>query len=253
MSRFLEGFLKRINYKGKETITFADLPKLMAQFAYHIPFENTDIMNELDHDIDKAFLFHKMIEHHRGGLCYELNPLLYYVLEELGFNVQMIQATINKKKTLQHTHISTVLFYEGNRYLVDVGFGANQALQPVPFTGEFVSAVGGTYRVRELPEEGQYVYERFNNHALEISYLFTMKEISETEVNRAKNLVTIHTESPFNKGLLLTITTPKGHQTLTDTSLTVVENGQKQKENVNETKKQQITQQLFGINLLEIE
>src|SRR5699024_8365038 len=146
-------------------------------------------------------------------------------LEDLGFCVHMVQATINSSKnTLQHTHIATVLEHQGNRYLVDVGFGANQALQPVPFTGEIISTVSGDYRVRQLSDKNNFVYEKFYGDLLGISYTFRLMPVHEREVNRAKELLTTRPESPFNKGLLMTKTTENGHKTLTDSTFTVIYN-----------------------------
>ena len=119
MNQFCTGIFKRIKYNKPLPVTFYDIPNLMEQFAYHIPFENIDVMKEKNSQIDKQFLYTKIVGQERGGLCYELNPLFFYLLEELGFHVQMVQATIDSpKKTLMNTHIATVLTHQSNLYLI---------------------------------------------------------------------------------------------------------------------------------------
>src|SRR5699024_11851152 len=108
MNENLEDLFRRIEYP-KKTVQFSDLSLLMKQFAYHLPFENVDIMMNRKTLLEYDALYHKMIHNKRGGLCYELNPLLFYTLQELGFDVQMIHATIIDRKStrLNSSHVST--------------------------------------------------------------------------------------------------------------------------------------------------
>jgi len=47
--------------------------------------------------------------------------------------------------------------------LVDVGFGSHLALQPIPFTGEFVTSITGDYRIEtENTELGEFIFEIIN-------------------------------------------------------------------------------------------
>ena len=67
--------LERITYHGScEPI----LPTLQALHEAHqlaVPFENLDISLGRAIVLDKASLWTKIVEHHRGGFCYELNGL----------------------------------------------------------------------------------------------------------------------------------------------------------------------------------
>lgn len=248
MSAWVNALLARINYSEKGPVSFSELPGLMQQFARHIPFENIDVIEQKDIPINLSYLKHKVTQQGRGGLCYELNPLFYQLLREVGFDVQMIRATINSsKKTLLHTHISTVLFYEGRSYLVEVGFGANQPLQPVPFTGEVVQATSGEYCIRREEAMDMYTLEKYNNGVLEISYSFDLKLIGDKEINEAKYKVTTDPDSPFNQSLLLTLTTPDGHRTLTESTFTVVSRGRKRKETIDAKRGSELMKTVFGV------
>lgn len=41
-----------------------------------VPFENLDIMNKIEIQLDKDYLWEKVVCRRRGGICYELNGLL---------------------------------------------------------------------------------------------------------------------------------------------------------------------------------
>lgn len=249
MQERLKALFQRIEYP-KQTVHFADLPLLMKQFAYHLPFENLDIMTNRTTSLEYAALYEKLVENNRGGLCYELNPLFYYTLKELGFDVQMIHATIMvANNPLEHTHISTVLKYEGHRYLMEVGFGANQPLRPVPFTGEFMEAPSGTYRIVSETDTDKFLFEKHVAGELAISYNFSLEETEDRLLYQAKELTENHAASKFNKGVLLTLTTPEGHLTATDTTFTKVVNGEKEKEDIKANQLFSISRMFFGIDL----
>jgi len=80
MNENLEKLFRRIKYP-KQTVQFSDLPLLMKQFAYHLPFENVDIMINRTTSLEYDALCNKMIHNKRGGLCYELNPLFFNTLQ----------------------------------------------------------------------------------------------------------------------------------------------------------------------------
>ena len=252
MNENLEKLFRRIKYP-KQTVQFSDLPLLMKQFAYHLPFENVDIMINRTTSLEYDALCNKMIHNKRGGLCYELNPLFFNTLQELGFDVQMIHATIMvAHNPLEHTHISTILKHEDQHYLVEVGFGANQPLQPVPFTGEFVSAPSGSYRVIQDTDTDYFLFEKHTAGELAISYKFSLAETDNSTLYRAKELTETHEASKFNKGLLLTLTTPEGHLTATDTTFTQVVNEEKEKESIDKHQLFSISRTFFDINLVEL-
>ncbi|HLR53509.1 MAG TPA: arylamine N-acetyltransferase [Pseudogracilibacillus sp.] len=252
MNENLDKLFQRIEYP-KQIVQFSDLPLLMKQFAYHLPFENVDIMINGKTLLEYDALYHKMIHNKRGGLCYELNPLLFYTLQELGFDVQMIHATIMvAHNPLEDTHISTILKHENQLYLVEVGFGANQPLQPVPFTGEFVYAPSGSYRIIRDADPNYFLFEKYIAGELAISYKFSLAETDDSILYRAKELTETHESSKFNKGLLLTLTTPEGHLTATDTTFTRVVNEEKEKESIDQHQLFSISRTFFDINLVEL-
>jgi N-hydroxyarylamine O-acetyltransferase len=90
-------YLERITYHGsREPI----LPTLQALHQVHllaVPFENLDISLGRAIVLDEASLWTKIVEHHRGGFCYELNGLFAQLLRALGFQVDLLSAAVARE------------------------------------------------------------------------------------------------------------------------------------------------------------
>ncbi|PGS57871.1 arylamine N-acetyltransferase, partial [Bacillus cereus] len=79
----------------------------------------------------------KLLLNKRGGLCYELNSLLYYFLSDCGFDVYRVAGTVydlsgNKWKP-DDGHVIIILKHENQKYIIDGGFASHLPLHPVPF------------------------------------------------------------------------------------------------------------------------
>ncbi|MGY4691621.1 arylamine N-acetyltransferase family protein [Salibacterium sp. K-3] len=249
MNQFIEDMFKRIQYQGNNHVQFEDIPRIMFQFAKNVPFENIDVITNEGIEVNVDNVTKKIIDQQRGGLCYELNPMFYYFLQELGFDVQMVPATVSGNDPgLIETHVAIVLTKNRQKYVVDVGFGAHHALQPIPFTGEIIISLTGEYRVKnETTDVGDYTLEKYRGDKLEASYSFFLKPADETQLNRMREVVTEHPYSPFNKSMLLTKITDDGHTTLTEKTYTTVKNGTKNKQDIDLSSFRQLSDSQFGI------
>src|SRR4029078_11594867 len=68
----------------------ADLATLRAVHRQHlerIPYENLDVQFGRRLSIEIETIFEKIVSRGRGGWCYEMNGLLGWALEEIGFKV----------------------------------------------------------------------------------------------------------------------------------------------------------------------
>jgi len=73
---------------------------------------------------DAAF-YNKIIKHHRGGFCYELNGSFASLLTKLGFNVSMLSSRVERKGEgfgPDFDHMTLLVKLE-HLWLADVGFG----------------------------------------------------------------------------------------------------------------------------------
>ncbi|QWI50472.1 arylamine N-acetyltransferase family protein [Bacillus mycoides] len=263
MTNFQKQFFARLNIKNKEIVSFKDLPSIMYAMSQSVPFENLNILENNFTEISKENLEQKILLNNRGGLCYELNPTMYYFLKDSKFDVHLVSGTVynnaNSIWAVDSGHIATVLKYHNELYLIEVGFGSYLPLAPVPFSGEVVHSVTGDYRIRkETTEKGNYILEmRKNNEFLDqsstndwtVGYAFHLEEVNVEKANAAQKIIVEHEGSPFNKVPLTVKLTENGHASLTKDNLTIAKNGKKTKETVTEEQYKNLLHSTFGITL----
>ncbi|MDX5485303.1 arylamine N-acetyltransferase [Bacillus pumilus] len=220
-------FLQKIGYEG-QSITFDDLPVLLKKMAYTFPFENRSVLNKQSYALNQEGLKEHLLEGGRGGLCYDLNPLLYYVLKEAGLAVQLVQGTVYNKEAgiwaIDGTHVAMTLNHQNERYLIDAGFGVNLPLQPVPFTEEWVEGASIRFRVKEEEtEKGTHLLQLDRGEGAEIGYAFTLEEVSEPTLVQMREEIYENEASPFNKRPLASKLTPTGRVIVTEDHVTIHE------------------------------
>ena len=153
--------------------------------AYTFPFENRSVLNKQSYALNQEGLKQHLLEENRGGLCYDLNPLLYYVLKEAGLSVQLLQGTVYNKEAdtwaIDGTHVAIMLKHHNERFLIDAGFGVNLPLQPVPFTGDWVEGASMRFHVKaEETEKGTHLLQLDKGDGAETGYAFTLNEVDES-------------------------------------------------------------------------
>ena len=176
MTDFQKQFFARLHIEEKDKVSFEDLPNIMYAMAQTVPFENLNVLEKNFKEISKENLKEKILVNNRGGLCYELNPTMYYFLKDAGFDVHLVSGTVynaaNSIWAVDSGHIATVLTHHNELYLIEVGFGSYLPLAPVPFSGEVVQSVTGDYRIRkEMTEKGNYILEMRKNNEFWINLL----------------------------------------------------------------------------------
>ncbi|MDQ0221239.1 arylamine N-acetyltransferase family protein [Peribacillus cavernae] len=147
-------FRERIGIPVHEKITFDSLGPILEKTAKTFPFENLCIIGCNTGAITKENLMNKMLVRNEGGLCYELNSLLYFFLAESGFDVSLCRGVTYNNETqdwtaIGRTHVTILLKHMENTYLIDTGFGGNLPLVPVPLTGETVTSNNGEFRIKK--------------------------------------------------------------------------------------------------------
>ncbi|HFK1681239.1 TPA: arylamine N-acetyltransferase [Bacillus tropicus] len=245
----------RLNLAKRTEVKFEELNTIFFAFAHNIPFENLDVISRNSNAITMENLQDKILTRSRGGLCYELNTLLYYFLKDCGYDVQLALGTVYKNDintwALEDGHITIILNYDNVRYVIDVGIASLVPLVPVPFTGEAVSSKNGTYRVRRKDtSKGNYVLERKDtNGEWKVCHAFYNRIIDEAVVNDVQKRVVEDEKSIFNKGPIAVKLTESGHVSLTNTSFTEIVHGEKTKREITEEQYRELLNTLFAIEL----
>jgi N-hydroxyarylamine O-acetyltransferase len=251
-------FRKRIGFPENEKITFESLGKVLEKTAEAIPFENLCVIENRNSELSKENLVNKILVKNEGGLCYDLNLILYFFLIENGFNVVLARGTTynhvaQKFQPLKRTHVVILITHQGQAYLIDTGFGANLPLKPVPLTGETVISYNGEFRVKRVKDEhGDYVFEmklKHKNEDWKIGYAFdSHNSINDlSELNEIQRIIIEHELSPFNKSPIITQLTTSGNLTLTSTSFTQWIDGAVSKEEIDNARFKALLKQHFGI------
>lgn len=226
MQSFKNLFQQRINMDSE--VTFDTLPMLLQHFAQAIPFENLRIIDKNRSLLSREGLKEKILLHGEGGVCYELNTLLYHFLKECGFVVSLVSACIYDQKANDwsatgNTHVTILLKHNWEKYIVDTGFGANIPLVPLPLSGEIKTTSNGQFRIR--PTDEGYTLDlklasRDDDWRTGYGFSEDNKITSRTELEQMQQIIETDPASPFNKSPLLTRMTADGHVVLTPASFT---------------------------------
>jgi N-hydroxyarylamine O-acetyltransferase len=252
-------FRERVGVVLDEVVGFEELGEVLERVAWSIPFENLCIMEKRTAEITERNLIQKVLERNEGGLCYELNTLLYLFLLENHFKATLYRAVTYNQfnqdwNTVGKTHVFTIIEYEGQRFIVDTGFGGNLPLRPVPLTGETVTSSNGEFRVvQEDTEFGDLIFYYKLKHKdsdWKKGYAFDSRsgfhDISS--LNEVQKIIVEHPESSFNKKPLINQLTDKGSKTLTDTSYTEWIDGQNKKVEIDDNQFEELANHYFGLS-----
>lgn len=236
---------RRIGMEESWSPAFADMPVLLEAFAKAVPFENMAIIEGRLTPFSEQTLKEKILVRGEGGLCYDLNGLLYLYLKEAGFSVTLVRGVVYHQgkgdfHDIGRTHVLILLEHGGESWVVDGGFGGNIPLKPVPLTGEVVTSANGEFRVaKEDTPHGDYILQMKLSHKSDEwqnGYAFdTTRPVTDLrELAKVQKTVSVHPESPFNRSPLLTKRTESGSITLTEGSLTEWKDGNMEKRDVDE-------------------
>ncbi len=197
----LDAYLHRIGLAARPRSDLAGLHSLHFAHATTIPFENLDIQMGLPIRLDLASLQAKLVARRRGGYCFEHGTLFLAVLKALGFDAIPCEARVRlgAPEVLPRTHMLLVVLVEGAPWLVDVGFGGEGLLHPVPMDGEAHPQFLNTYRVAQ--EAGLCVLQSFHHGGWEDLYAFLPEARLPVDFELGNHYTSTHPDSRFVKTL----------------------------------------------------
>lgn len=250
LSLNIEGYLKRIGASRPEQPDLAGLEKLQHQHLYSVPFENLDVIRNVPIQLDEKRIYDKVVNHRRGGFCYELNGLFHGLLRRLGYRSRLVAGTVKTEEgwALADSH-ATILTELDGWWWVDVGFGDSARL-PLPLTGEERTDVSGTYRILPVPDrEGLYdlqVKRKRDPWTTRLRFSTTPKELSDFTAQCRFNETS--PDSPFTGRALTTLPTEEGRITLSGKTLVVTQGEEKRKEEIPTESLPTVLRERFGIS-----
>ncbi|MBB4688014.1 arylamine N-acetyltransferase family protein [Amycolatopsis jiangsuensis] len=122
----VDAYLARLDLPVPAAADLAALRVLQERHLARVPFENLSVHLGETIELTEEALFDKIVRHHRGGFCYELNGLFAALLRELGFVATLHAAQVFDDDGVPGPpldHACVLVRIEGEQWLVDVGFG----------------------------------------------------------------------------------------------------------------------------------
>ena len=225
--KHISAYLKRIGFDGDLTPSLELLATLQKTHLLHIPFENLDIHYDRPITLDFERIYEKVIHQRRGGFCYELNGLYYYLLKSLGYQVKRISARVyaaGLKLPHEYDHLAVIVTLDGKEYLTDVGY-KEFAFAPLKLELD----------ISQKDERGHFRFDQHSEGYIRVSKVSNMETLPEyvfmnvhrefSEFTQMCHFQQYDEQSHFRKQKLISVPTESGRVTLTSTKLKITENG----------------------------
>lgn len=209
-------YKKRIQYTGDLAPTLECLKKIHLNHVLFVPFEALDITFKRRINLDIEHIYNKVIVHHRGGYCYELNYLFYNLLKAIGFNCAMISSRIYDEGKLgpEFDHMSIIVYLD-EPWLADVGYG-DLFLTPIQISSLTYQDDGLKFFKVDVINEKQFdLLETWKDHInFKKKYLFDLNECDISDFENQNNIKQVNPESYFVKNTICTLPTKSGRKTI---------------------------------------
>ena len=229
MSAFdLDAYLARIGWQGSLEPTLDTLAGLTRAHITRIPFENVDVLLGRGIRIDLDSIVAKMVVAGRGGYCFEHGTLFQAVLEAVGFRPVAHAARVVvmvPRHQSPRTHMFLTVDIEGERFMVDPGFGGHTTLLPVPLR-DGAEVRDGSDRHRMVRHEGEWVLEAEIDGTMTALWTATLEPQLPIDFQLANHWVSTAAASPFVNRLMLRALTPGGRTSVMNRDVTVIERGE---------------------------
>jgi N-hydroxyarylamine O-acetyltransferase len=240
--------------------TMYDSPSLDAlnyylqHFMFTVPFENIDVQNGVPISVDINHLLHKVVNHQRGGFCYELNTLFKYYLIQQDYTAESISATIHTPdngRSQPGSHMSTVVTIGDNQYIADVGFG------DLPLKALRITTLENAEPVIDITGQFRAILMEENNVHLQKLIAGQWQTLYEAEliarsIDEFKDNIDYNQSNPesiFVQRLLVTQPQSFGRATMSFNHLTITKQGHKDQVDVTSSNYRQLLNDYFGLDV----
>jgi N-hydroxyarylamine O-acetyltransferase len=219
----LAAYAARVGYQGPLTHSLETLVGLHRAHAFSIPFENLDIHLNRAIGLEPAQLAQKLVHEQRGGYCYEQNGLFRLVLQQLGFGVTSL---VGRNLLAGHplrprAHQVLLVQWEGQPWLVDLGFGTNGLIEPIPLeVGPEHQQFFDRYRLQAAPQHN-YHLQLLMQGEWQSLYTFTLDEAQPSDFQMMNFYYSQSPDSAFRKQRIATRAAPGFRVSLVDQDLKI--------------------------------
>ncbi|MDT3428837.1 N-hydroxyarylamine O-acetyltransferase [Paenibacillus forsythiae] len=246
---FVHQYLERLKLHDHLQPDLTTLRMIQKQHLLNIPFENLDIMADQKIEFAVEKLWMKIVEHKRGGICYELNGLLLHLLRHIGFDVKYIAAQVLADGN-EFDHVLLLVLVNGERWLVDAGFG-DHFLEPVKLApGTVQTDLNGDFKIVESGKGRYQLLKSAKGSAYSLEYTFTLQERKLEDFMERCLYFETSPDSRFRNNRLCSLERENGRVSLKDDKLILTEDGIRTEQSI-ETEQEFLSslRNVFGIAL----
>ena len=201
----VQKYLQTLSLHGRE-LDFAFLNDVVTRHVATFAFSSVGCQLGEDLPLDFESLYQRIVIQRRGGYCFEQNGLLYGVLEELGFSPKLFLARVihNNDTHPGLTHRITMVEYEGQQYVLDVGFGSLGPRIPVRMS-EIESSDGEKiFRIAER-RPGEYHMQVFKDGDFFSLYRFELARYGQADCEVGHFFSHRHPDANFVNHLVVSL------------------------------------------------
>jgi N-hydroxyarylamine O-acetyltransferase len=216
----LDVYCARIGYRGPRTPTLETLRALHELHPAAIAFEAFDVLLDRGIDLSPAAIDAKLIGAGRGGYCFEHNRLFKRVMAAISFEVEGLSARVRWMRPvgtppLQRTHMALQVTADGERWLVDVGFGGCVPTAPQHMErGDPQPTAHETFRI--VGEGGSRVVEALRGEAWLPLYELLPEPQLDIDYELANWFTASDAGSPLRRNLIVARATLQARDALLD-------------------------------------
>lgn len=215
-------YLQRLGHDRPPPPTLDTLRALQLRHTATFPFETLSTLLRAPVPIDLPAIQHKLLHAGRGGYCYELNRVFLALLRQLHFDARGLTARVvmggPEDEPTARTHLLVLATVEGQRYIVDVGFGGMVPTAPLRLDTEDVQATPHEpYRITR--RDGVYTLRSRVAGEWRALYVFDLQPQADIDHIVGNWYVSTHPDSPFVGQLRAALTGPGWRRTLNDGSV----------------------------------
>ena len=245
----LEKYFSRIAYNGKPKKDIATVTEIMQNQLFSVPFENLDVQAGKIVSLVPEEIVEKILVRNRGGYCYEVNGLFAMALQELGLDYTFVAARpmiypVRRPKT----HMAIVGEVEGEKWLIDLGFGSNSIRKPMRLNLLDVEVMQDGYLFMLCKaDESKYRLKAFVEGEWVDQYEFDLYPQEWIDFTPANHLNSTHPDAIFVKKLLIVLHNPTGRVILMGDTIKTVSNGITTKQFISSENRAAILATNFGL------
>ena len=247
-------YLQALGLRGRK-LDFGFLNDVVTRHVATFAFGNVGCRLGEDLPIDFESLFLRIVSQRRGGYCFEQNGLLYGVLEKLGFLPKLYLARViyNQDTHPGLTHRISMIEYEGQRYVIDVGFGSLGPRIPVPMSAIESNDGDKIFRIAER-RSGEYHMQVFKEGDFFSLYRFEIARYGQADCELGHFYSLRHPGANFVNHLVASLIQANETRSLRDLEYWVItKSGTQNQEICDSEQLRRILVEEFGVQVTEEE